>query len=68
MGELFTLRCFKGVTLACLEVIMDIGRGCGIIFPSVGGRTTSRSMIFMMRLQKGIHVCVADRAAVFPMV
>ena len=47
---------------------MDIGRGRDTIFPSVGGRTPSRSMIFMMRLQKGIHVHVADRAAVLPMV
>ena len=47
---------------------MDIGRGHGIIFPSVGGWTPSRSMIFMMRLQKGIHVHVVDQAAVFPMV
>ena len=47
---------------------MDIGRGCGIIFPSVGGRTPLRSMIFMMRPQKGIHVRATDRAVVFPMV
>ena len=47
---------------------MDIGRGCGTIFPSVGGWTPSRSMIFMMRLQKGIHVRVVDRAVVLPMV
>jgi len=39
---------------------MDIGRGREIIFPSVGGQTLSRSMIFMMRLQKGILVRAAD--------
>ena len=47
---------------------MDIGRGQLIIFPSDGGLTPSRSMIFMMRLQNGIHACVTVRAAVFPMV
>ena len=47
---------------------MDIGRGRFIIFPSDGGLTPSRSMIFMMRLQNGIHARVADQAAVFPMV
>ena len=47
---------------------MDIGRGRVTIFPSVGGRTPSRSMIFMMRLQKEIHVHAADRVVVFPMV
>ena len=47
---------------------MDIGRGRGTIFPSVGGRIPLRSMIFMMKLQKGIHVRAANRAAVFPMV
>ena len=47
---------------------MDIGRGCDTIFPSVGGQTPLRSMIFMMRPRKGIHVRVADQAAVLPMV
>ena len=47
---------------------MDIGRGRLIIFPSDEGLTPSRSMIFMMRLENGIHVRVAVRAAVFPMV
>ena len=47
---------------------MDIGRGHDTIFRSVGGWTPSRSMIFMMRLQKGIHVQVADRALVLPMI
>ena len=47
---------------------MDIGRGRFIIFPSDGGLTPSRSMIFMMRLQNGIHARVADQVAVFPMV
>ena len=47
---------------------MDIGRGRFIIFPSDGELTPSRSMIFMIRLQNGIHARVADRAAVFPMV
>ena len=47
---------------------MEIGRGREIIVPFVGGRTPSRSMIFMMRLQKGILVRVADQAAVFPIV
>ena len=48
--------------------IMDIGRGQFIIFPSDGGLTPSRSIIFMMRLQNGIHAYVANRAAVFPMI
>ena len=47
------------------RVIMEISRGREIIFPSVGGQTLSRSMIFMMRLQKGILVCAADRASIF---
>ena len=47
---------------------MDIGRGQFIIFPSDGGLTPSRSMIFMMRLRNEIHACVADQAAVFPMI
>ena len=47
---------------------MDIGRRQFIIFPSDGGLTPSRSMIFMMRLKNGIHTCVADRVAVFPMI
>ena len=47
---------------------MDIGRGRDTIFSSIGGRTPSRSMIFMMRLKKGIHVQVADRAVVLPMI
>ena len=47
---------------------MDIGRGRFIIFPSDGGLTPSRSMIFMIRLQNGKHARVADQAAVFPMV
>ena len=47
---------------------MDIGQGWFIIFPSDGGLTPSRSMIFMVRLQNGIHARVTDRAAVFPMV
>ena len=47
---------------------MDIGRGRGTIFPFVGGWTPSKSMIFMIRLQKRIHVRVVDRAAVLPMV
>ena len=47
---------------------MDNGRGRGSILPSVGGRTPSRTMIFMRRLQNGIHVRAAVRAAVFPMV
>ena len=47
---------------------MDIGRVQFIIFPSDGGLTPSRSMIFMMRLQNGIHACVADQATVFAMV
>ena len=36
--------------------------------PSVGGFTPSRTMIFITRVQKGIHVRVADRATVFPMI
>ena len=48
--------------------IMDIGRGRFIIFPSDGGLTPLRSMIFMMRLQNGIHARVANWAAVFPMI
>ena len=44
---------------------MDIGRGRLIIFPFDGGLTPSRSMIFMMRLQNGIHARVVDRAVVF---
>ena len=47
---------------------MDIGRGRFIIFSSDGGLTPSRSMIFMMRLQNGIHASVADQVVVFPMV
>ena len=47
---------------------MDIGQGWFIIFPSDGGLTPSRSMIFMMRLQNGIHASVADRADVFLMI
>ena len=47
---------------------MDIGRGRLIIFPSDGGLTPLRSMVFMMRLQNGIHARVAVQAAVFPMV
>ena len=54
--------------LLAWRVIMEIGQGREIIFPSVGGRTPSRSKIFMMRLQKGILVHVADRALVFPIV
>ena len=48
--------------------IMDIGRRRFNIFPSDGGLTPSRSMIFMMRPQNEIHACVADRAAIFPMI
>ena len=47
---------------------MDISQGRFIIFPSDGGLTTSRSMIFMIRLQNGIHAHVADRATIFPMI
>ena len=47
---------------------MDISGGRLIICPSDEGLTPSRSMIFMMRLQNGIHARVADRVAVFPMV
>ena len=47
---------------------MDIVQGRDIIFASDGGLTPSQSMIFMMRLQKGIHVRAADRAAAFPIV
>ena len=47
---------------------MDIGRGRFIIFPFDGGLTPLRSMIFMTRLQNGIHARVADRATVFPMI
>ena len=54
--------------LLAWKVTMDIGWGQFIIFPSNGGLTPSRSMIFMMRLQNGIHAHVANRAAVFPMV
>uniref|UniRef100_A0A7N2L8N5 Uncharacterized protein n=1 Tax=Quercus lobata TaxID=97700 RepID=A0A7N2L8N5_QUELO len=35
---------------------MDNGRRHDSIFPSVGGRTPSRTMIFIRRLQKGRHV------------
>ena len=62
------LGALKEWVLLAWRVIMDIGRGRGTIFPSVGGWTPSRCMIFMMRLQKGIHVHVTDRVAVFPMV
>ena len=47
---------------------MDIGRERLIICPYDRGLTPSRSMIFMMRLQNGIHARVADQAAVFLMV
>ena len=47
---------------------MDIGRGRGTIFSSDEGLTPSRRMIFMIKLQNGRIVCVADRAAVFPMI
>lgn len=47
---------------------MDIGQGRVSNFPSDGGLTPSRSMIFMMRLQNGIHARATDRAAVFPMI
>ena len=47
---------------------MDNGWRRGSIFPSVGGRTPSRTMIFIRRLQKGRHVHAADRVAIFPMV
>ena len=54
--------------LLAWRVIMDIGRGRFIIFPSDRGLTPSRSMIFMMRLQNGIHAHVADRVVIFPMI
>ena len=47
---------------------IDSGRRRSIFFPSVGGLTPSRVMIFITRLQKGIHNCAADRATVFPMI
>ena len=47
--------------------IMDNGQRHANIFPSVGGRTPSRTMIFMRRLQKGRRVRAAIWAAVFPM-
>ena len=50
------------------RVTMDIGQGWFIIFPSDGGLTPSRSMIFMVRLQNGIHARVTDQATVFLMV
>ena len=43
---------------------MDIGQRLTSIFSSFGGWTSSRTMIFMRRLQKGRHV----RATVFPIV
>ena len=48
--------------------IMDNGWRRGSILPSVRGRTPSRTMIFMRRLQKGIHVRATIRVVVFPMV
>ena len=47
---------------------MNSGRRLSIFFPSIGGLTPSRTMIFITRPQKGIHVCAADRAAVFPII
>ena len=47
---------------------MDISQGRFIIFPSDGGLIPLRSMIFMMRLQNGIHARAANRAAVFPVI
>ena len=47
---------------------MDNGHWRTSIFPSLGGRTPSSTMIFMRRLQKGRHVCAAIHAAFFPIV
>ena len=68
MSKKFTLRCFRGVTLTCLKRYLDNGRRHASIFPFVRGRTPSRTMIFMRRLQKGRHVWTAVRAVVFPMI
>ena len=47
---------------------MDSGQRRSIFFPSVGGLIPSRTMIFITRLQKGIRVRAANRAAIFPMI
>ena len=66
----------KGSLLGALEEwlllawkeIMDSGQRRSIFFLSVGGLTPLRTMIFITRLQKGMHVRVTDRAVVFPMI
>ena len=47
---------------------MDIGRWRTRIVPSLGGRTPLSTMIFMMRLRKGRHICATVLATVFPIV
>ena len=54
--------------LLAWRVYMDIGWGRGIIFSSDERLTPSRRIIFMIKLQNGRIVRVADRAAVFPII
>ena len=68
--------CVDGSHLGFLEewlllawrVYMDIGRGWVTIFSSDEGLTPSQRMIFMIKLQNGRIVRVANRAVVFPMI
>ena len=47
---------------------MDIGQGRGTIFSPDEGLTPSQRIIFVIKLQNGRIVRVANQVAVFPMI